>query len=214
MLKLGLKKCESDHCICSKRDGQDMIFVALYVDDLVLASKILQDTKQALSDRFEMTDMGQLKYFLGMEIEQDVMTGKVSVRQTKFVKDIMEKLNMEKSNPVKTPQDLGLKLTKAMYKGGCKHDDHGKRVIPKRCALPHVPDGRHSSRPDSCSGSAEPVCRRPVPDTLTGGSGISKARRHTVSSFKQRVKMDSKDTRMWTGLETSSQEEVQAVTRS
>ncbi|KAG3003380.1 hypothetical protein PC121_g25549, partial [Phytophthora cactorum] len=37
-----------------------------------------KETKQALSDRFEMTDMGQLKYFLGMEIEQDVATGKVS----------------------------------------------------------------------------------------------------------------------------------------
>ncbi|KAG3045216.1 hypothetical protein PC122_g24659 [Phytophthora cactorum] len=126
MLKLGLKKCESDHCIYFKRDGQDMIFVALYVDDLVLASssdKMLKETKQALSDRFEMTDMGQLKYFLGMEIEQDVATGKVSVRQTKFANDILEKFNMEKSNPVKTPQDPGLKLTKAMCEGGCKHDE-------------------------------------------------------------------------------------------
>uniref|UniRef100_H3G5I6 Reverse transcriptase Ty1/copia-type domain-containing protein n=1 Tax=Phytophthora ramorum TaxID=164328 RepID=H3G5I6_PHYRM len=35
MLKLEFKKCESDHCIYLKRDGQDMIFVALCVDDLV-----------------------------------------------------------------------------------------------------------------------------------------------------------------------------------
>ncbi|KAG2758743.1 hypothetical protein Pcac1_g29157 [Phytophthora cactorum] len=84
---------------------------------------MLKKTKQALSDRFEMTDMGQLKYFLGMEIEQDVATGKVSVRQTKFANDILEKFNMEKSNPVKTPQDPGLKLTKAMCEGGCKHDE-------------------------------------------------------------------------------------------
>ncbi|TJX12677.1 hypothetical protein E9840_12290, partial [Tissierella creatinini] len=126
MLKLGFKKCESDHCIYLKRDNHDMMFVALYVDDLVLASssdRMLKDTKQALSDRFEMTDMGQLKYFLGMEIEQDVATGKVSVRQTKFAKDILEKFKMDESNPVKTPQDPGLKLTKAMCEGGCKHDE-------------------------------------------------------------------------------------------
>ncbi|GMF98933.1 unnamed protein product [Phytophthora fragariaefolia] len=67
--------------------------------------------------------MGQLKYFLGMEIEQNVATGKVSVRQTKFANDILEKSNMEKSNPVKTPQDPGLKLIKAMCEGGCKHDE-------------------------------------------------------------------------------------------
>ncbi|KAG2760539.1 hypothetical protein Pcac1_g27547 [Phytophthora cactorum] len=57
------------------------------------------------------------------EIEQDVATGKVSVRQTKFANDILEKFNMEKSNPVKTPQDPDLKLTKAMCEGGCKHDE-------------------------------------------------------------------------------------------
>ncbi|OWZ15093.1 Gag-pol Polyprotein [Phytophthora megakarya] len=116
MLKMGFEKCESDHCIYLKRDGQIMIFMALYVDDLIFTSsnKMLKDTKQALSERFEMTDMGQLKYFLGIEIYHDETTGKVAVRQTKFANDILEQYNMEKSNPVKTPQDPGLKLTKAM----------------------------------------------------------------------------------------------------
>ncbi|PSE80603.1 hypothetical protein C7G70_19195, partial [Acinetobacter baumannii] len=126
MLELGFKKCEADHCIYVKRNDQDMIFVALYVDDLILASnndELLKSTKEALSVRFEMTDMGQLKYFLGMEIDQDPKTGNVSVRQTKFAKDILEKFSMEKSNPVKTPQDPGLKLTKAMCEGGCKHEE-------------------------------------------------------------------------------------------
>ena len=87
MLKLGFKKCESDHCIYLKRDDQDMIFVALHVDDLVHASNsitLLQGTKQALNERFEMTDMGQLKYFLQMEIENFESTGTVSIRQPKF----------------------------------------------------------------------------------------------------------------------------------
>ncbi|OWZ00175.1 Integrase, catalytic core protein, partial [Phytophthora megakarya] len=126
MLKMEFMKCESDHCIYLKRDSQELVFVSLYVDDLILASssdKMLKDTKQALSDRFEMTDMGQLKYFLGMEIDHDETTGKVAVRQTKFANDILEKFNMEKSNPVKTPQNPGLKLTKAMCEGGCKHDE-------------------------------------------------------------------------------------------
>ena len=77
-----------------KRNGQDMIFVALYVDDLILASsadKMLQETKHALSSRFEMTDMGQLKYFFGIEIEQNIKSGTLTMRQTKFACDIQNK---------------------------------------------------------------------------------------------------------------------------
>ncbi|OWY96232.1 Integrase, catalytic core protein [Phytophthora megakarya] len=120
---MGFEKCESDHCIYLKRDGQEMIFVALYVDNLILASssdKLLKNTKQVLSDRFEMTAMGQFKSFLGMEIDHDETTGNGA---TKFANDILENFNMEKSNPVKTPQYPGLKLTKAMGEGGCKHDE-------------------------------------------------------------------------------------------
>ncbi|GMF35686.1 unnamed protein product [Phytophthora lilii] len=74
MLELGCKKCEADHCIYATWNDQDMIFVALYVDDLVLASnndELLKSTKEALSARFDMTDLGHLNYFLGMEIEQE-----------------------------------------------------------------------------------------------------------------------------------------------
>ncbi|KAG3230733.1 hypothetical protein PI124_g24169 [Phytophthora idaei] len=137
MLELGFKTCEADHCIYVERDDQHMIFVALYVDDLVLASnndKLLKSTKKALSERFDMTDLGHLKYFLGVEIDQDVATGKASMRQTKFAKDILEKFDMEYSNPVKTPQDPGLKLTKAMCEGGCKHEETMTKV-PYRNAV-------------------------------------------------------------------------------
>ncbi|GMF44404.1 unnamed protein product [Phytophthora lilii] len=81
-----------------------------------------------------MTDLGHLRYFLGMEIEQDLSAGRVSIRQTKFAKDILEKFGMEKSNPVKTPQDPGLKLTKEMCEGGCKHEETMAKV-PYRNAV-------------------------------------------------------------------------------
>uniref|UniRef100_A0AAV1U3A9 Reverse transcriptase Ty1/copia-type domain-containing protein n=1 Tax=Peronospora matthiolae TaxID=2874970 RepID=A0AAV1U3A9_9STRA len=126
MIKIGLKKCESDHCIYVKRDEQRMIFVALYVDDLIIASssnKSPREAKSALSERFEMTDMGKLKFFLGIEIERAESGGTLSLRQSKFAKDILEKFGMLNSNSVRSPQDPGLKLTKAMCERGCKHEE-------------------------------------------------------------------------------------------
>ena len=45
------------------------------------------------------------------------------MRQTKFANDILKKFKMDQSNPVRTPQDPGLKLTKAMCEGGCNHEE-------------------------------------------------------------------------------------------
>ena len=92
-----------------------MVFVALYAEDLVIASnkfELIQSTNQALIERFDTTDLGDLKYFLGMEIGQDLSAGAISIRQSKFTRDILEKFGMENYNPVKTPQKPGLKLTR------------------------------------------------------------------------------------------------------
>ena len=84
---------------------------------------MIHEVKCALSERFEMTDMCLLKYSLKIETDQDYSSGKVSMRQTKFAKDILEKFGLLHINPVKSPQDPGLKLTKTICEGGCNHEE-------------------------------------------------------------------------------------------
>ena len=67
MLKIGYKKCESEFCIYIKCYEQCMIFVALYVDYLIIAissNKLLRGAKCALSERLKTTDMGKLMFYL------------------------------------------------------------------------------------------------------------------------------------------------------
>ena len=92
MIKLSFEKFKFVHFIHIKRDDQHMIFVVIYADYLVLASSnnyTLHEIKCAISEGFDMTDMGQLKYFLGVDINQDNSAGKVSMRQIKFAKDLL-----------------------------------------------------------------------------------------------------------------------------
>ena len=104
--------------------------------DLIIASsndESLASTKRALSGRFETTDLGELKTFLGVEIKSDHAAGHVTMRQTKFLKSYLTKFGMHDSKLVKTPQDPKLRLTKNLCEGGCKHEDTMKNV-PYRSA--------------------------------------------------------------------------------
>jgi hypothetical protein len=63
-----------DQCIYLKVSGSKVIFLVLYVDDILLASNdlgLLHDTKQFLSQNFEIKDLDEVSYVIGIEIHRD-----------------------------------------------------------------------------------------------------------------------------------------------
>ena len=67
--ELKYQRCLSDYCIYVK----DTAMITLYVDDILIISdsqKEIDETKRFLKDRFKMEDMGPVKRFLGMDIDQ------------------------------------------------------------------------------------------------------------------------------------------------
>ena len=92
-----------------------MFMIAVHVDDLVLAAKSdkhIADVKKALSEKFEVKDMGELHHFLGTKVLQNKQNGEVWIGQPAYTQKVLRKFNMENAKPVDTPVDISSKLVK------------------------------------------------------------------------------------------------------
>ena len=88
-----------------------MLIVSLYVDDKVYtANLMLEEFSIVIKKEFEMTNLGLMKYFLGLEVTQ---TNKgIFICHHKYATDILQRFRMDKCKPAKPPIVIGTKLTK------------------------------------------------------------------------------------------------------
>eukprot|EP00253_Pinus_taeda_P035140 PITA_35140 len=63
-----------------------------------------------MKEEFEMTDMGLLRYFLGIEVDQN--ENGIFISQAKYVNEVLKRFNMQESKAAITPTVMGLKLSK------------------------------------------------------------------------------------------------------
>ena len=97
-----------DDCVYLRklRDGS-YIYLLLYVDDMLIASKDqgeIEKLKSHLSREFEMKDLGEAKKILGMEISRDRRLGRLYLTQKEYLSKVLKRFGMnEKTKPVSTP---------------------------------------------------------------------------------------------------------------
>eukprot|EP00253_Pinus_taeda_P021617 PITA_21617 len=112
--KLKKSSSKEDHYVYFKLIGDRVIYLVLYVDDMLLVGndkEIIQDLKTNFSSKFDMIDLGAANYILGMEIKTDRTKRKLWLNQRKYVETILQRFNMQDSKPVKVPISVGVKLS-------------------------------------------------------------------------------------------------------
>lgn len=94
-------------------NGYAILIVALYIDDLLIIgpkNEFLGEFNNQMKKDFEMTDLRQMTYFLGMEYIQN--SNKIFVHQYKYAKDILRRFKMELFKLVYTLLSIGDNLSK------------------------------------------------------------------------------------------------------
>ncbi|GKC72687.1 retrovirus-related pol polyprotein from transposon TNT 1-94 [Tanacetum coccineum] len=71
---------------------------------------LCDDFEKIMHDEFEMSMMGELNFFLGLQIEQ--MEDGIFFNQSKYIKEMLKKFGLEDSKPTKTPMLTEINLTK------------------------------------------------------------------------------------------------------
>lgn len=96
-----------------KKIGEDMLIIGVYVDDLLVTGtkvSIIEEFKDQMSKRFEMSNLGKLSYYLGIEVEQGSRYSEL--KQSAYAKKILDKTGMLECNPTKYPMDPKECITK------------------------------------------------------------------------------------------------------
>jgi hypothetical protein len=106
----GFKENIEDNCVYTKFKNGRYIFLILYVDDILLASSdisLLLETKKFLSSKFDMKDLGEASFVLGIEIHRDRNKGVLGLSQKAYVEKVLKKFSMHKCSASPAPMVKG-----------------------------------------------------------------------------------------------------------
>ncbi|RDX60279.1 hypothetical protein CR513_61594, partial [Mucuna pruriens] len=91
-----------DDYVYHKCSGSKYIFLVLYVDDILLASNdtdLLHETKRFMMKNFEMKDLGETSFVLGIQILRDRSQGILRLSQENYISKVLKRFGMKDSKP-------------------------------------------------------------------------------------------------------------------
>jgi hypothetical protein len=104
LIKNGFRIGKADSTLFTRKMGKDLFVCKIYVDDIIFGSTkkfFCDEFSKIIMDRFEMSMMGVLTFFLGFQIKQAKEGTFIS--QMKYTRDILKKYGMDKAKSIKTP---------------------------------------------------------------------------------------------------------------
>ncbi|WVZ64320.1 LOW QUALITY PROTEIN: hypothetical protein U9M48_013859 [Paspalum notatum var. saurae] len=130
LLKSGFVMGSVDKTLFLLSRGGDTLII--YVDDIIfggLSHALVSSFAEQMSREFEMSLMGELQFFLGLQIKQGLEG--TFVHQAKYTRDILKKFNMGNSKPMTTPMSTNTAHSSLSLRGFLDADHVGCQIDRK-----------------------------------------------------------------------------------
>nr|GFA22540.1 hypothetical protein [Tanacetum cinerariifolium] len=104
LVESGFQKGSIDTTIFIKKKGKRIMLIQIYVDDIIFGSRNQKYCTKFLDlmvNHFEMSMMGEMKFFLGLQVNQ--YSNGIFINQSKYILDILKRFGMENCDTVPTP---------------------------------------------------------------------------------------------------------------
>jgi hypothetical protein len=99
--------------VYTRGSGKSRLLVGVYVDELIITGsneEELRQFKEEMMQRFKMSDLGLLSFYLGIEVSQS--SNGITLSQAAYARKILERSGMTNCNPCPLPMETRLKLSK------------------------------------------------------------------------------------------------------
>jgi len=148
----GFDQNMDEPCVYKRSDGTTVVYLILYVDDILLIGNdvgTLSTVKVWLSNQFDMKDLGEASYVLGIKVTRDRQNKILSLSQAAYIDKILARFSMQDSKKGFLPFRYGVKLSKDQ----CPKTPEEKaemQKIPYASAVGSLMYAMQCTRPDIC----------------------------------------------------------------
>ena len=104
LLENGFRRGKVNNTLFLKSKGEHLLIIQVYVDDIIFGAThndLCNEFSKMMRSEFEMSMMGELNFFLGLQIKQT--SNGTMIHQQKYIKELLKRFGMELAKPIDTP---------------------------------------------------------------------------------------------------------------
>ncbi|KAL5810596.1 hypothetical protein ACOSQ4_027164 [Xanthoceras sorbifolium] len=148
----GFEQNVDEPCVYKRVINKNIVFLFLYVDDILLIGNdvgVLSDVKGWLASQFQMKDLGEASYVVGIQLIRDRKNKLIALSQASYIDKILVRFSMQKSKKGNLPYRHGVHLSKEQCPK-TPQDIEDMRRVPYASAVGSLMYAMLCTRPDIC----------------------------------------------------------------